>query len=118
MATEARAKLFAFKMGGGETVIETQHRFSTSASECAIQGVPEPDAILARILMTYPSDRWRQFVDTIALRQPLSSVAHIFASMKMLEERHNIGMSMSTERRISLVELVKGSSCINSRSRS
>ena len=89
MATEARAKLFAFKMGGGETVIETQHRFAVAASECAIQGVPEPDAVLARILMTYPSDRWRQFVDTIALRQPLPPEADIFAGMKMLEERQN-----------------------------
>ena len=77
MATEARAKLFAFKMGGGETVIETQHRFVVVASECAIQAVPEPDSVLVRILMTYPSDPWRQFVDTIALRQPLSSVSDI-----------------------------------------
>ena len=77
MATEARAKLFAFKMGGGETAIEIQHRFAVVSSECAIQGVPEPDSVLARILMTYPSDSWRQFVDTIALRQPLSSVSDI-----------------------------------------
>ena len=89
MATEARAKLFAFKMGGGETAIEIQHRFAVDSSECASQGVPEPDSVLARILMTYLSNRWRQFVDTIALRQPPPSVANIFAGMKMLEERHN-----------------------------
>ena len=74
---------------GGEKRLSRLHRFAVVASECAMQGVPEPDSILARILMTYLSNRWRQFVDTIALRQPLPSVADIFAGMKMLEERHN-----------------------------
>ena len=70
MATEARAKLNAFKMGGAESVIEIQHQFANASTECAIQGVPETDEALARILMTYPSERWRSYVDTIALRQP------------------------------------------------
>ena len=39
--------------------------------------------------MTYPSERWRSYVDTIALRQPAPTVAEIFAGMKILEERQN-----------------------------
>ena len=39
--------------------------------------------------MTYPSDRWRQYVDNIAIRSPAPTVAEIFARMKMLEERQN-----------------------------
>ena len=48
MATEARAKLNVFKMGGGESVIEIQHRFANASTECVIQGVPETDEALAR----------------------------------------------------------------------
>ena len=39
--------------------------------------------------MTYPPDRWRQYVDNIAIRSPAPSVAEILAGMKMLEERQN-----------------------------
>ena len=39
--------------------------------------------------MTYPSDRWRRYVDNIAIRSRAPIVAEIFACMKMLEERQN-----------------------------
>ena len=39
--------------------------------------------------MTYPSDRWRRYVDNIAIRSRAPTVAEIFAGMKMLEERQN-----------------------------
>ena len=60
MGTGARAHFFSFKMGNVESVIEIQHRFGAVYSEMAIQGMPEPDEVQARVLMTYPSDRWRQ----------------------------------------------------------
>ena len=76
-------------MGNAESVIEIQHRFGAVYSEMAIQGMPGPDEAQARVLMTYPSDRWRQYVDNIAIRNPAPTVAEIFAGMKMLEERQN-----------------------------
>ena len=36
MATEAEAKLNAFKMGDAESVIEIQHRFTNASTGCAI----------------------------------------------------------------------------------
>ena len=36
MATKARAKLNAFKMGVGKSVIEIQHRFANASTECHI----------------------------------------------------------------------------------
>ena len=51
--------------------------------------MPEPDEVQARVLMTYPSDRWRQYVDNIAIRGPAPTIAEIFAGMKMLKERQN-----------------------------
>ena len=59
MGTEARAHFFSFKMGNFESVIEIHHRFGVVHSEMAIQGMPEPDEVQARVLMTYPSERWR-----------------------------------------------------------
>ena len=70
MGTEARAHFFSFKMGNVESVIETQYRFGAVYIEMAIQGMREPDEVQARVLMTYPSDRWRQYVDNIAIRNP------------------------------------------------
>ena len=55
----------------------------------AIQGMQEPDEVQARVLMTYPSERWRQYVDNIAIRSSAPTVAKFFAGMKMLEERQN-----------------------------
>ena len=89
MGTKARAHFFSFRMGNAESVIEIQHRFGAVYSETAIQGMPEPDEVRARVLMTYPSERWRQYVDNIAIRIPAPTVAEIFAGMKMLEERQN-----------------------------
>ena len=43
-------------------------------------------SVRARVLMAYPSERWRQYVDNIAIRIPAPTVAKIFAGMKMLEE--------------------------------
>ena len=51
--------------------------------------MPKPDEVQARVLMTYPSERWRQYVDNIAIRIPTPIVAEIFAGMKKLEERQN-----------------------------
>ena len=68
MGTEARAHFFSFKMGNAESVLEIQHRFGEVYSEMAIEGMPEPDEVQAKVLMTYPSDRWRQYVDNIAIR--------------------------------------------------
>ena len=87
MGTKARAHFFSFKMGNVESVIEIQHRFGAVYSEMAIQGMPEPAEVQARVLMTYPSERWRQYVDNIAIRSPAPIVAEIFASV--LEERQN-----------------------------
>ena len=67
-------------MGNADSVIEIQHRF----------GMPEPDEVQARVLMTYPSNRWRQYVDNIAICSPTPIVVEIFAGMKMLEERQNV----------------------------
>ena len=53
------------------------------------QGMPEPDEVQARVLMTYLSERWRQYNDNIAIRNPAPTVVEIFAGMKMLEERQN-----------------------------
>ena len=78
-------------MGNAESVIEIQHRFGAIFSKMAIQGMPEPNEVQARVLMTYMSDRSRQYVDNIAIRSPAPSVAKIFAGMKMLEERQNAG---------------------------
>ena len=78
MGTEARAHFFSFKMGNVESVIKIQHRFGAVYSEMAIQGMPEPDEVRARVLMTYPSERWRQYVDNIAIRSPAQKVAEIF----------------------------------------
>ena len=49
----------------------------------------EPHEIQVRVLMTYPSERWRQYVDNIAIRSRAPTVAEIFAGMKMLAERQN-----------------------------
>ena len=87
MGTEARAHFFSFKMGNVESVIEIQHRFGSVYNEMAIQVMPELDEVQARVLMTYPSERWRQYVDNIAIRSHAPTVAEIFAGMKMLEER-------------------------------
>ena len=87
MGTEARAHFFYSKMGNVESVIEIQHRFGALYSEMAIQGMLEPDEVQTRVLMTYPSDRWREYVDNIAIRSLAPTVAKIFAGMKMLEER-------------------------------
>ena len=89
MGTKARAHFFYFKMGNVESVIEIQHRFGAAYIEMAIQGMPEPDEVQARVLMTYPSDRWRQYVDNIAICSLAPTVVEIFARMKMLEERQN-----------------------------
>ena len=89
MGSEARAHFFSFKMGNAESVIEIQHRFGAVYSEMAIQGMPKPDEVHARVLMTYPSDRRRHYVDNIAIRSPAPTVGEIFARMKMLGERHN-----------------------------
>ena len=51
--------------------------------------MPQLDEVQARVLMTYPSDRWREYVDNIAIRSPAPTVAEIFAGMKMHEERQN-----------------------------
>ena len=89
MSVQTRAHFFSFKMGNVESVIEIQHRFGAVYSEMAIQGMPQPDEVQARMLMTYLSDRWRQYVDNIAIHSPAPTVAEIFARMKMLEERQN-----------------------------
>ena len=89
MGTETRAHFFSFKMGNAESVIEIEHRFGEMYTKMAIQGMPEPDEVKARVLMTYPSDRWGQYVDNIAIRSPAPTIAEIFAGMKMLEERQN-----------------------------
>ena len=69
--------------------IASQHRFGAVYSEMAIQGMPKPDEVQARVLMTSLSDRWRQYVDNIAIRGPAPTVVEIFASIWMLEERQN-----------------------------
>ena len=89
MGTAACAHFFSFKMGNVASVIEIQHRFGAVYSEMAIQGMREPDEVQTRVLMTYPSDRWRQYVDNIAIRGPAPTVAEIFVGMKMLEEGQN-----------------------------
>ena len=60
MGTEARAHFFSFKMGNAQSVIEIQHRFGAVYSEMAIQGMPNPDEVQARVLMTHPSDARRK----------------------------------------------------------
>ena len=82
MGTEARAHFFSPKMGNVESVIEIQHRFGAVYSEMAIQGMPKPDEVQARVLMTYPSNRWRQYVDNIAMRNPAPTVAKNFVRIK------------------------------------
>ena len=90
MATEARARFFSFKWGSPENTLELQHRFGAAYSELEIQGVPETPETQARVLMTYPTERWRSFVDTISMRMPPPTVADIFAGMKIIEERQNV----------------------------
>ena len=63
------------------SVIEI-HRFGAVYSEVAIQGMPESDEVQARVLMTYPSNRWRQDVDNIAIRSLAPTVAEIFAGWR------------------------------------
>ena len=59
MATEARARFFSFKWGSSENTLELQHRFGAAYAELEIQGVPETPETQARVLMTYPTERWR-----------------------------------------------------------
>ena len=72
MGTEARAHFFSFKMGNAKNVIEIQHRFGAVHSEMAIQGMPKPDEVHARVLMTKPSDRWRQTTSRFVVLPRLS----------------------------------------------
>ena len=90
MATEARARFFSFKWGSSENTLELQHRFGAAYAELEIQGVPETPETQARVLISYPTERWRSFVDTISMRMPAPTVAEIFAGMKFMEERQNV----------------------------
>ena len=90
MATEARARFFSFKWGSFENTVELQHRFGAAYAELEIQGVPETRETQARVLMTYPTKRWRSFVDTISMRMPPPTIADIFGGMKIIEERQNV----------------------------
>ena len=90
MATEARARFFSFKWGSFENTVELQHHFGAAYAELEIQGVPETRETQAPVLMTYPTKRWRSFVDTISMRMPPPTVADIVVGMKIIEERQNV----------------------------
>lgn len=39
------------------------------------------------VLLTYPTEKWRTFMDAYATQDPLPNVSVIFRAMKSLEER-------------------------------
>ena len=74
----------------GTPMVTTQHRFDEMANECAIQGVPSTEDNKTMILLTHPSEAWRDFMDAYATRTPLLAVAEIFRAMRALEGRRNM----------------------------
>ena len=89
MATVARTRFQDFKMRDGESVVSTLHRFDQLVNECLIQAIILTEEDKTRALLTHPSQKWINFMDSYANIEPLPSVRVIFRAMRSQEERWN-----------------------------
>ena len=88
-STNARAKFNNFKIYDGESATETQHRFDDLVNECSIQGITLNEQEKTAALLTRPSAKWTNFMDSYATAEPLPTSSAIFRALKSQEERLN-----------------------------
>ena len=62
--TNARAKFNNFKIYDGESATETQHRFDDPVNECSIQGIIVNEQEKTAALLTRPSAKWTNLMDS------------------------------------------------------
>ena len=89
MATVARTRFQDFKMRDGESVVSTLHRFDQLVNECLIQAIYLTEEDKTMVLLTHPSQKWTNFMDSYSNVEPLPPVSTIFRSMRSQEERWN-----------------------------
>ena len=83
----ANQRFQSFSFLAGESVYKLRQRFDGLVTECILQGIILTENQKSSVLLTHPTARWMNFIDSVSLQVPLPTTTVIFEQMILIAEK-------------------------------